>query len=292
MKILLRIFSLILSMEIPRKLKEIDNKNKIVSLYGHNPNKKAFEELIKWFLKNSFNFIATENLVQIVNKNIKIKRPVSLSFDDGWRENLTNVFPILRKYKIPATFFISTGSIENGTFWWTKAQRNIKKMDIHSHHNLREISNDKRRNILAKIDENIEVRECLTIDELQLLSKSNYVSIGNHTDDHVDCSKCSKHELIEEIEKANMKIQNWTGHSVKYFAYPGGRRNRFTIKLIKELGFQLGFSTEPRSGTFKDDIHDFPRTFIKNNPVSLNENILMALGIRQKYLHFFRNLHK
>ena len=65
-----------------------------------------------------------------------------------------------------------------------------------------------------------------------------------------------------------------------------------TIKLIKEFGFRSGFSTEARSGDFNDDIHDFPRTFIKNDPVNLNENILMALGIRQKYLHYFKNLEQ
>ena len=189
MRILLKIFSSILSIEIPRKLKEIDKKNKIVSIYGHNPQKKGFEELIKWFLKNNFNFISAENLVQVVKQNIQIKRPVCLSFDDGWRENLNNVFPILKKFKIPATFFISTNSIETGTFWWTKAQRNIKQIDIVSFKNLWEIPNNERKNILSKLSDNLIVRESLTIDELKILSESEYVTIGNHTDNHVNCIK-------------------------------------------------------------------------------------------------------
>jgi hypothetical protein len=86
MKILLRLFSLILSFEIPKELKEIDKKDEIVCCYGHNPTKEAFESLIKWFPKNNFNFITTENLIQIVHKQKEVKRPVWLSFDDGWRE--------------------------------------------------------------------------------------------------------------------------------------------------------------------------------------------------------------
>lgn len=292
MKFLLRIISSILAIEIPQRLKEIDRKEKIVSLYGHNPKKKEFEKLIKWFLKNKFNFISAESLIKIVNNEIQIKRPACLFFDDGWRENLTNILPILNGYKIPATFFISTRPIETGTFWWTKAKRNIHQLDIHTFNNLWEIPNQERKNLLAQIHEDIKIRESLTIDELQLLAASKYVTIGNHTDDHVNCSNCSKHELIDEIKIANKKIRSWTGVSVKYFAYPGGRRNKNTIKMIKQLGFQLGMSTEPRLGTPKDDIHDFPRTFIKNNPVTLNENILMALGIRQKYIILLRNIHK
>lgn len=292
MKSLLIIFSFLLATEIPRKLKEIDRKKKIVSLYGHNPNRNALEDLIKWFLKNDFNFISTENLIQVVKKDIQIKRPVCLSFDDGWRANLTSIFPILKKYKIPATFFISTRSIETGTFWWTKAKRNIHQLDKKIYNSLWEIPNIERNKILAQIHEDIKIRESLTIDELQLLSASKYITIGNHTDHHVNCSNCSRHELKQEIENSNNKIKNWTGISTKYFSYPGGRRNRNTIKLVKQLGFQLAMSTEPKLATSLDDIHDFPRTFIKNSPVSKIENRLMALGIRQKYLNFLKKTNK
>lgn len=292
MKIFLRIFSSILSFKIPKKLKAIDKKEKIVSCYGHNPSKESFEGLIKWFLENNFNFITTEDLIQVVNKQKKIKRPVWLSFDDGWQENLTNILPTLERYKIPAIFFISTSPIETGTFWSTKARRNINQLSVHNRNNLWQIPNIERKKLVAQIHEDIKIREALTIEELQLLGLSKYVTIGNHTDDHVNCSNCSKHELIEEIEIANKKIKKWTGISVKYFAYPGGSRNKNTIKLIKQLGFRLGASIEPRLGTIRDDIHDFPRTCIKNDPVSLTENVLMALGIRQKYVNLLRNIHK
>lgn len=291
-KILLYFFSSILSVKIPKKIKEIDKKEKIVSLYGHNPEKDAFEGLVKWFLKNNFKFITTENLIQIVNKQMKIKRPVWLSFDDGWRKNLTNILPILAKYKIPAIFFVSTSPIETGTFWWTKAQRNIHQLNVHNPSSLWEIPNKERNKQLAQIHEDIKIREALTIEELQLLTKSKYVSIGNHTDSHINCSNCSKQELKEEIEIANKKLKNWTGIYVKYFSYPGGRRNNDAIELIKQLGFLLSVSTEPRLGTVRDDIHDFPRTFIKNNPVSLTENILMAFGIRQKYINLLSKIHR
>ena len=68
-----------------------------------------------------------------------------------------------------------------------------------------------------------------------------------------------------------------------------GEDNENTIQLIKQFDFKLGASTEPRLGSLEDDIYDFPRTCIKNNPVSLIENIVMALGIRQKYVSFFKS---
>ena len=200
-----------------------------------------------------------------------------MSFDDGWRENYTNVLPILEKYKIPAIFFVSTAPIETGTFWWTKAERNLHQLNIHNPRCLWEIPNKERKERLANINENITIREALTLEELQVLARCKYVTIGNHTDDHINCINCSEQELIQEIENANNKIKNWTGISVNDFSYPGGYRDKNAIEVIKQLNFRLGVSTESKLGTSKHDIHNFPRTSIKNMPVSLTENILMAL---------------
>lgn len=290
MKTLLRVFALVLSFKIANALKEIDDKEKVVSLYGHNPTKKAFEELAKWFLKNNFNFITTENLIEIVNKQKIIERPVWLSFDDGWRDNFTNVLPILEKYKIPATFFISTNPIQTGIFWWTKAHQIKEQLRIENPDYLWEVPNTVRRELPELINENTTKRETLTISELRQLAQCQYVTIGNHTDNHVNCLNCEKQKIIDEIEVANYKIKDWTGSSPKYFAYPGGHRNDDTIQLIKRLDLELGASIEPKLASSKDDIYNFPRTCLKNNPVSLIENIEMALGIRQNYVILLRNI--
>lgn len=44
---------------------------------------------------------------------------VAVTFDDGYRDNLTVAAPLLASHGIPATVFIKTGSIgSNGAFWW------------------------------------------------------------------------------------------------------------------------------------------------------------------------------
>lgn len=292
MKTLLRVFARILSFNISNTLKEIDKKGKIVCLYSHNPSRKGFEDLTIWFLRNNFSFVTTESLIEIVNGQKIIKRPIWVSFDDGWRDNFTNILPTLEKYKVPATFFISTKPVETGTFWWTKARRNKELLRVKNPDDLWDIPNTARKEQLEQISENDNIRETLTISELQTLAKCKYVTIGNHTDDHVNCLNCSEHELVEDIEIANNKIKNWTGISPKYFAYPGGRRNKNIIRLIRQLDFKLGASIEQRLGASEDDIYDFPRTCIKDNAVSLTENLVMALGLRQKYVTYLRKIFK
>ena len=42
-----------------------------------------------------------------------------ITFDDGYRDNLTVAAPILEKYRLPATLFLATGYVERGETQWS-----------------------------------------------------------------------------------------------------------------------------------------------------------------------------
>lgn len=44
------------------------------------------------------------------------ERSVWVTFDDGYKDNYINAYPILKKYKIPATFFVTSGFVNNESF--------------------------------------------------------------------------------------------------------------------------------------------------------------------------------
>jgi hypothetical protein len=43
---------------------------------------------------------------------------VAITFDDGYRDNLTNAYPILKRYNAPATIFICCDAVEKGNLDW------------------------------------------------------------------------------------------------------------------------------------------------------------------------------
>ena len=83
---------------------------------------KFFEEQIK-FLKNNFNIISSDDLIEQVTTNNIIKNSICITFDDGYADNYINAKPILEKYNCPATFFISTAFINSTKhFWWDELE--------------------------------------------------------------------------------------------------------------------------------------------------------------------------
>ena len=51
-------------------------------------------------------------------RKTKAKKTIIITFDDGWKDNYDNGYPILKKYNLPATIFLSTGIIGSNNWFW------------------------------------------------------------------------------------------------------------------------------------------------------------------------------
>lgn len=77
-----------------------------------------FEQHIIWLKKNARVLPLPQFIAQWKDKTLK-KGCVALTFDDGYLDNYETAKPLLEKHGIPATFFITTQSMQTGEpFWW------------------------------------------------------------------------------------------------------------------------------------------------------------------------------
>ena len=66
------------------------------------------------YIRDNYNIMRFEDDWSNINE-----KTIIVTFDDGYADNFYNAIPILKKYDIPATFFISTNNIgTNLEFWW------------------------------------------------------------------------------------------------------------------------------------------------------------------------------
>ena len=69
-----------------------------------------FEQHMKWLKEYGYTSITPEELYEfIVNGSELPEKPVLITFDDGYKDNYTNAYPIMKKYGFKGTIFVVTG---------------------------------------------------------------------------------------------------------------------------------------------------------------------------------------
>ena len=144
-----------------------------VLLYHHisdNPNfsqptnpavsPAKFEAELRWLKENGYQSVSLDFLMQSVPFE---KRPVILTFDDGYRDNFTEAFPLLQKYGFSATFYLIPKNMDDNAYLtWEQArimQQAGMRFGSHTvdHADLNRLSDDRLRWELSESKQAIDV---------------------------------------------------------------------------------------------------------------------------------------
>jgi len=245
------------------------SKRRVAILVYHRFSEKSepfklkasvFEKQIQ-FLKRRWNIISLRDYWQHLNgdggglpDNAAI-----ITLDDGYRDNYTVAFPILRKHGVPATIFVTTDFVERRAWLWSNLLEYILKkssrktfdleMEDRSHlfhagsfeewhrtqlsiyDHCRRMGEERKNALLGQLAEKLEVEvpdattsefEPLTWDEMKEMQQSG-IEFGSHTCSHGILSRLSAEELKHEVTDSKAKLEQELGMPVTSFCYPNGR---------------------------------------------------------------------
>ena len=84
-----------------------------------------FERQMKYLVEHNFHAITPQEMYAALVEGAELpENPVLITFDDGYLDNYTNAYPILKKYGLKATMFVITGFMDRGQpgyFTWGQA---------------------------------------------------------------------------------------------------------------------------------------------------------------------------
>ncbi|MBU2590563.1 MAG: polysaccharide deacetylase family protein [Nitrospinae bacterium] len=144
-------------------------------IYPASPAPDVTLDLFEWqmkYLKKRYTILSLDELLAYIDGKVKLDRPgVAITFDDGWFDNFVYAYPILKKYNIKATIFVSTGNI------WDKrlVRKRIDEVADISILDRPLTVADGHLNALAG-----DRSQFLTWDELREMQESGLVSVQSH----------------------------------------------------------------------------------------------------------------
>ncbi len=174
-----------------------------------------FERQLK-YLKNYGEFISLDDAVRMIRGEVPIDgHYYCMTFDDGYRNCLTNALPILHEQQCVATFFVVTSLVDAVT-----ALQTIQSDDLAA-------ERQPDRHMLERIlgffptDDDLRV-EFLTWEECRMLQEAG-MTIAPHTRSHRNLSRLSVADVREEMRGSRADIAQHLGYCVPHIACPVGR---------------------------------------------------------------------
>ncbi|MDV4152483.1 polysaccharide deacetylase family protein [Clostridium sp. AL.422] len=158
------------------------NNNLLVSV-------KQFELEVEWLKENGFTPILLEDVVEAYNTGYVPKKPVAITFDDGYADNYSDAYRILKEYNMKATFFIITNNTDNDSFYMNSSmlkEMSQNGMGIENHTSRHiEFTNISREDKITVIEEGREaLKEKVGVD-----SKFVCYPVGKYDDETIEIEK-------------------------------------------------------------------------------------------------------
>jgi len=169
---------------------------------------KTFESHIKYIAEHGYTSLTAMALYKALKGETPMPaKPVVITFDDGFRDNYTNAFPILKRYHVKAVYFVvssRSGDDEPDFISWEEMREMEKTgiIDIESHtHRHRK-------------------------DNLEIIGRGG------------------EEEIFEDLTLARKMIGEKLGKECRFLAWPQGHYNAKMLKIAEEAGYYSTFITE------------------------------------------------
>lgn len=219
-------------------------------------------------------------------------RAASITFDDGYADNVEVAVPILKRHGLAATFFVATGFLDGGRMWndtiietvrrarsaeldlsgldlgcWTtKTDEDRHRTAMGLIGRLRHMEFDLRREKVAALESfavgSLPSDLMMTSGQVQRLA-SEGMEVGAHTVSHPILARLDSERGSAEITQSKKALEELVGRQVSLFAYPNGKPGQDYeprhVEMVKAAGFRAAVSTAWGAAQGGSDLFQLPR---------------------------------
>jgi peptidoglycan/xylan/chitin deacetylase (PgdA/CDA1 family)/GT2 family glycosyltransferase len=174
---------------------------------------KQFARQMAWLMRLGYHVLGLEDLVRFRHDgHLPPERSVVITFDDGYRDNVTVAMPVLRRYGFTATVFAVSGALGRTNEWDPAGE--------------------------------LAGRALVSADDLRELSRCGF-QIGAHSRTHARLTELPPKAMEDEVVRSRTDLEQAIGRPVVTFAYPHGLHDPETEAAVMRAGYEGVCTSEP-----------------------------------------------
>lgn len=165
---------------------------------------RSLERVLRYFSEHGYRFVSLGEAVTALERGGSSERLVCLTFDDGYRDFLTDAFPLLQRFNSSATVFLVSDFIGGDNRW----------------------------------------DACYGLAPLPLLSSGEVLTLsgqgvefGSHSLTHRHLTQIDPWQQAREIRGSREALESLLGRPVGFFAYPHADQDRALREEVRRAGY-------------------------------------------------------
>src|SRR3989339_1931367 len=215
----------------------------------------TFEKQLAYLKREKYSVIKLSELIARIKKHKDISKCVVITFDDGYRDNYADAFPLLQKYSFPATIFLATHFVES-------------ERDVHG--------------VTIPMLTKAQITEMVATGSIEFMP---------HTQTHLSLREDTPLEVaIKEVVDSSLDVERLTGARAAIFSYPKGRVNVAVDGYLRENGWDGAVTVEEGLVTPKSDIFLLCRNSVDSatSMAQFKGKVSRAIDVYIKLKKFFK----
>lgn len=218
------------------------------------------------FCKRHFDIVSCDDVAAALDDGPRLpRRPLVVTFDDGYRDNYEQAFPILRRHGLTATFCIAVDYADSDRlFWWDQVACSVHLNDAHLPRatrlatirrvlrTLKAMPDGERLAEVTEYAARIPAataqaigRQTMTWDEIRALVAGG-MTIASHSMSHPILSRVDDPRALDhELRESKRVLERETGRPVAVFSYPvggAGAINDIVRGRVEAAGYRFALS--------------------------------------------------
>lgn len=265
---------------------------------------ETFDGLLQW-LSRHFDCMSLMELLESRGKPACKGRPrVALTFDDGWRDNALNAFPLLVKHQVPASIFLSTDYIgSRQRFWWESVGETLwgshgeapryrlieqlRKLGrpmpvsyfLNAHPVARSLTlarflqslkslSPQALHLLTDACPTESLPQAMDWQQVRELEASGLVRFGPHGASHALLPFLDDESLHQELQRSHDALLSGCRNPLPVYCYPNGDHDARVRDSVARHAYPWALSTRPGVCQADDDPLALPRIGVSQHNAS------------------------